>query len=61
MRFYNKEVDQKADTFLIDPDENNPKAKHVYEKAGFKEVGEFDVKDGAFKGHNSILMVRVLS
>ena len=30
-----------ADFFLIDPAQNNPKAIHVYEKAGFIKVGEF--------------------
>lgn len=30
-----------ADYFIIDPAKDNPKAIHVYEKAGFKKVGEF--------------------
>ena len=30
-----------ADYFIIDPAKDNQKAIHVYEKAGFKEVGEF--------------------
>lgn len=30
-----------ADYFLIDPAARNPKAIHVYEKAGFKKVGDF--------------------
>lgn len=30
-----------ADYFIIDPAQSNPKAIHVYEKAGFKKVGEF--------------------
>lgn len=33
--YFRKKVDSKADTFLIDPSVENPKAKHVYEKAGF--------------------------
>lgn len=37
--FFKAHVDMNADTFYIDPDENNPRAKHVYEKAGFKLVG----------------------
>lgn len=32
---------QDADYFLIDPAEDNPKAIHVYEKAGFKKVDNF--------------------
>ncbi len=30
-----------ADYFIIDPEISNPKAIHVYEKAGFKTVDEF--------------------
>jgi len=30
--FFRKEIDPKADTFLIDPACNNPRAKHVYMK-----------------------------
>lgn len=33
--------DEKADTFLIDPASDDPKAKHVYEKAGFKHIADF--------------------
>jgi len=36
-----------ADTFIIDPDENNPRAAHVYEKAGFKFVEKFPVEKGS--------------
>lgn len=36
-------LDKFADTnfFMIDPGQSNRKAIHVYEKAGFKKVGEF--------------------
>jgi RimJ/RimL family protein N-acetyltransferase len=30
-----------ADFFIIDPAKSNPKAIHVYEKAGFEKVDEF--------------------
>lgn len=33
--------DNKADTFLIDPEVNNSRAKHVYEKAGFIHIADF--------------------
>ena len=56
--FFQKNVDNSADTFFIDPDENNPRAKHVYEKAGFKLVGTFDMGIGFFKGHKSLLMIK---
>jgi RimJ/RimL family protein N-acetyltransferase len=58
--FYHKHIDPKADTFFIDPDENNPRAKHVYQKAGFKEVGEYGVQTGAFVGQTSYLMVKTI-
>lgn len=56
--FYHKSVDPKADTFFIDPDANNPRAKHVYEKAGFSEIGSFMPEQGAFVGHESYLMIK---
>lgn len=59
-RFFQKEFSKEADTFLIDPDVNNPKARHVYEKAGFKPVGHFIMQDGFFSGHESILMAKRL-
>ncbi len=58
--FFQKEIDPQADTFLIDPDEGNPRAIHVYEKAGFKSVGSFAVDSGYFEGHCSLLMVKQL-
>lgn len=51
---------QEADTFIIDPDESNPRAAHVYEKAGFKFVEKFSVEKGVFKGQNSWLMVKTI-
>lgn len=56
--YFTSHVDQKADTFFIDPDENNPRAQHVYEKAGFHLVGDYIPKVGAFIDQRSYLMVR---
>ena len=39
--FFREQYDQSADTFFIDRDVTNPRAKHVYEKAGFQYVGGF--------------------
>lgn len=39
--FLRKSFDKKADTFLIDPACDNPRAKHVYEKAGFRYIADF--------------------
>lgn len=58
VHFYKQAVDPLADTFFIDPDENNPRAKQVYSTAGFKSVGEFDVTTGAFKGSANCLMIK---
>lgn len=55
--FFASTVDPRADTFFIDPDENNPRARHVYEKAGFREVGGFEAQKGFFQGQKSYLMV----
>jgi RimJ/RimL family protein N-acetyltransferase len=56
--FYQETIDPKADTFFIDPNDNNPRAKHVYEKAGFQMVAEFVGEAGFFKDHKSLLMVK---
>lgn len=60
VEFYHQDVDKLADTFFIDPDEKNIKAQHVYDKAGFKKVGEFYGTAGAFIDHKTHLMVRKL-
>ena len=39
--FFRDSFDKKADTFLIDPASDNPRAKRVYEKAGFKHIADF--------------------
>lgn len=55
--FFQTKVDQLADTFFIDPNDNNPRAKHVYEKAGFRSVGSYTPKEGAFVGQQTYLMI----
>ena len=57
--FYRAYVDSQADTFFIDPNADNPRAIHVYEKAGFELVGNFIMQDASFfKGEQSYLMVK---
>lgn len=56
--FFHSKIDTNADAFFIDPDENNPKAKHVYEKAGFNLVGDFIMQNGVFYGKKTYLMVK---
>lgn len=58
VKYFVKEVDLKADVFLIDPDTNNPRAIAVYQKAGFKTVTEFVMDKGYFEGEKGVLMVK---
>ena len=60
MKFYHDTIDLSADTFFIDPDANNSRAEHVYSKAEFKQVGNYEAQAGAFKGAISYLMVKKL-
>jgi len=56
--FFREFFDAKADTFIIDPASDNPKAKHVYMKAGFKHVCDFIMEgdvSGAGKVHHLLL------
>ena len=56
--YFREIVDPKADTFLIDPASDTPKAKHVYMKAGFKHVCDFMMEgdvSGAGKVHHLLL------
>ena len=57
-KFFHEKIDPSADTFFIDPSEQNPRAKHVYEKAGFNMVGNFEMDMGVFKGEQTHLMVK---
>ena len=61
INFFRQFVDPKADTFWVDPATDNPKAKHVYQKAGFKHVCDFRLEgnvSGAGKMHH--LLIRKL-
>lgn len=58
MDYFREYFDSKADTFLIDPAADNPKAKHVYEKAGFKHISDFTMEgdcSGAGKPHHLLI------
>jgi len=57
-QFIKLNVDPAVDMFIIDPAETNPRAEHVYEKAGFKTVAEFLRDDGYFKGIKHFLMIK---
>lgn len=47
--FFRSEYDKEAVRFLIDPASDNPRARHVYEKAGFKYIGDF-IMEGDVSG-----------
>jgi len=56
--FIRNEFDPKADTFIIDPACDNPRAKHVYIKAGFEHVTDFVMygdMSGAGKLHHLLI------
>jgi RimJ/RimL family protein N-acetyltransferase len=56
--FFKTKIDIMANTFFIDPDDNNPRARHVYQKAGFNDVGSFIMDKGVFKSNNNRLMIK---
>jgi thiamine kinase-like enzyme/RimJ/RimL family protein N-acetyltransferase len=61
--FFKREFDVSADTFIIDPASDNPRAKHVYMKAGFEHIADFIMGgdcSGAGKPHH-LLIKRFLS
>ena len=60
MEYFSSLIELKADTFLIDPFINNPRAIHVYQKAGFQVVCEFTQEGGYFDQSKGILMVKTL-
>lgn len=49
-------IDPSIDAFIIDPSEDNPRAKHVYEKAGFQVIDTYMAEKGYFKGDINFLM-----
>lgn len=56
--FFRKDFDSKADRFIIDPASDNPRAKHVYMKAGFKHIDDFVMGgdcSGAGKLHHLLI------
>ena len=61
--FSEEKFDASADTFLIDPASDNPRAKNVYMKAGFEHIADFVMSgdvSGAGKPHH-LLIKRFLS
>ncbi len=59
--YLTREVDPQTTQFIIDPDMDNPKAIHVYRKAGFEIKGEYDVDSGFFEGVKNFIMIKTMS
>ena len=58
MKFFVERIDKKTDMFLIDPYLNNPRAIHVYKKAGFKVIDNFIQEGGFFDGSKGVMMAK---
>jgi len=58
--FFKEKIDPATDTFFIDPNDNNLRAKHVYEKAGFKTVAELpsEGRYHTFSSDKTYLMIK---
>jgi len=61
VQFFHSKIEPDADTFFIDPSLENPRAQHVYAKAGFVPIGTYVVKSVVFKGRENQLMVMRIS
>lgn len=53
---YTRDVNPNLQLMLIDPEENNPRAIHVYEKAGFRRASTFTPETGPFQGKAHVLL-----
>lgn len=60
-QFIVNEVDPAIDTFFIDPEESNKRAKHVYEKAGFQCVSDFCRDCNEEKSVRHFLMIKKIN
>lgn len=60
MDFLAQDIDPRTKRFLIDPGTNNPRAVHVYQKAGFKIVSKFKQEGGYFDQGTGVLMFKEL-
>lgn len=58
IKYFRKEIDTQADVFFIDPDSNNLKALHVYQKAGFNFIGDFIMNKGVFTGLKTDFLIK---
>ncbi len=61
MDYFIGHVEPETTRFLIDPFLNNPRAIHVYQKAGFQVVSEFTQDGGFFDKDRGLLMLKEIS
>lgn len=58
MHYFRSEIDKDVELFMIDPASDNPRAMHIYMKAGFEYVGDFVMEgpvSGAGQGHHLLI------
>ncbi len=58
MDYFKREIEPDVETYLIDPATTNPRAIHVYQKAGFLIMSEFTQDGGCFDQSRCFLMVK---
>jgi RimJ/RimL family protein N-acetyltransferase len=58
MTYFSTVIDTDVDTYIIDPFDDNPRAIHVYQKAGFEIRDELVQQNGYFSGKRAIVMVK---
>jgi RimJ/RimL family protein N-acetyltransferase len=58
MEYFKQNIDPSIEAYFIDPNKSNPRAKHVYQNAGFKAVGEFVREKGFFTGQSHDLLIK---
>jgi len=58
MDYFKDNIEPDVETYLIDPFTNNPRAIHVYQKAGFEIMCTFNQEGGYFDQTQGLLMVR---
>ncbi len=58
MDFFKDSIDPSATMYMIDPSHDNPRAQHVYQKAGFRKIGTYTSQRGYFEGDTSDVMIK---
>lgn len=56
--YFSTIIEPLTDTFIIDPETTNPRAIHVYQKAGFQIMQECTFSNGFFEGNPGVVMIK---